>query len=65
MILPAGEVFQKGMAGLKQAVLSMVAVLIAAGILASMVLYSIWVIRTAELRILTGEFSVVEEQCAD
>ena len=43
---------------MKQVMWSMVAILIAAGIFAGMVLYSIAVIRDAQIRILTGEFSV-------
>ena len=43
---------------MKQVMWSMVAVLIAAGIFVGMVLYSIAVIRDAQIRILTGEFAV-------
>jgi len=49
---------QKGCGNLKQVVLSMVAVLIAAGIFAGMVLYTLAVMRDAQIRILTGEISV-------
>lgn len=53
------------MAGLKQVVLSMVAVFIAAGIFASMVLYSIRVIRAAETQLLTGQYGVITEANTD
>lgn len=43
----------------------MVVVLIAAGIFFSMVLYSIWVIQTAEMRFLTGDISVITEANTD
>ena len=43
------------MAGLKQVVVSMVVVLIAAGILTAMVLYTLSILRAAQQRILTGE----------
>lgn len=53
---PAG-IFTKGDGYLKQVLLSMVAVMIAALIFAGMILYTISVIRTAEHRILTGEMA--------
>ena len=43
---------------MKQVMLSMIAVLIAAGIFVGMVLYSLAVIRDAQIRILTGEIAV-------
>ena len=55
MLIPNGAVLQKGMAGLKQVVISMVIVLIAAGILAVMVLYTVVVLKAAQTRILLGE----------
>ena len=55
MPLPNGKILQKGMAGLKQVVISMVIILIAALILAAMVLYTVAVLRTAQSRMLTGE----------
>ena len=44
---------------MKQVVLSMIAVMIAAAIFAGMVFYSIGVIRSAQMRILTGEITAV------
>ena len=55
MLIPHGGVTQKGMAGLKQVVISMVIVLIAALILVGMVGYTVILLRTAQFRILTGE----------
>ena len=55
MLIPYGEALQKGMAGLKQVVISMVIVLIAAGILLAMVLYTVVLLRTAQMRMLIGE----------
>ena len=43
----------------------MVVVLIAAGIFASMVLYSIRVIRAAQTQLLTGEYRVITEANTD
>ena len=43
---------------MKQVVLSLVAILIAAGIFAGMVVYTIAMIRVAQMRILTGEIAV-------
>ena len=43
---------------MKQVMLSMVAVLIAAGIFAGMVLYTLAVIRNAQIKILTGEIGI-------
>ena len=40
---------------MKQAILSMVVVLVAAGILTGMVLYSVSLMRFAQLQLLTGE----------
>ena len=40
---------------MKQAVLSLVAILLAAAVFTLMVLYTIWVIQTAQMQILTGE----------
>ena len=56
-----GEVTQKGMAGLKQVVISMVIVLIAALILVGMVGYTVILLRTAQFRILTGETAAYEQ----
>ena len=50
-----GEVTQKGMAELKQVVISMVIVLIAALILVGMVGYTVILLRAAQLKLLTGE----------
>ncbi|MBR2423362.1 MAG: hypothetical protein IKB09_13600 [Oscillospiraceae bacterium] len=47
---------------LKQVIISMVVVLIAAGILTGMVLYSVTLLRAAERRILTGEIAVYTEK---
>ena len=55
---------QRGMSKLKQIVISLVAVMLAAGIFAGMVLYSIAVIRTAQMKILTGEFDLIALQSA-
>ena len=46
---------------MKQAVVSMVVVMICAGILTLMVLYSVAVMRQAQIKILTGEFIPVAE----
>ena len=53
--LPKGETLQKGMAEIKQVLASIVVVMVAAGILTGMVLYSVFLMRSAELQILTGE----------
>ena len=52
---------QKGIAGMKQAIWSMVAVLLAAGILAGAVLYTVFTMRTVQIQILTGENTVKSE----
>ena len=62
MLIPHGGVLQKGMENLKQVVISMVIVLIAAGILAGMVLYTVALMRSAQLRILTGESAGIQAQ---
>ena len=49
---------QKGMGNMKQVMLSMVAVLIAAAIFVGMVLYTLAVIRNAQIKILTGEIGI-------
>ena len=49
---------QKGIAGMKQVIWSMVAVLVAAGIFAGAVLYTVSAIRMAQLQILTGDNTV-------
>lgn len=54
MLLPNGSL-TKGDGDLKQAVLSLVAILLAAAVFTLMVLYTIWVIQTAQMQILTGE----------
>ena len=51
----------KGDGELKQAVISMIVVMVAAGIFAGMVLYSVSVMRQTELRILTGEYAGIED----
>jgi len=51
----------KGDGGLKQVMISMVVVMLAAGILAGTVLYSVSVMRQVQLDILTGELAVVEQ----
>ena len=43
---------------MKQVMLSMVAVLIAAAIFVGMVLYTLAVIRNAQIKILTGEIGI-------
>jgi len=53
--------FTKGMVILKQAVVSMIVVLLAAGILAGMVLYSVSVMRQVQMKILTGEYIAASE----
>ena len=55
-------ILQKGMAALKQVVISMVVVLIAAGILAGMVLYTVALMRSGQQRILTGESAGIQAQ---
>ena len=45
----------KGMAEIKQVLMSIVIVMVAAGILTGMVLYSVSLMRSVELEILTGE----------
>jgi hypothetical protein len=45
----------KGMAEIKQVLMSIVVVMVAAGILTGMVLYSVSLMRSVELEILTGE----------
>ena len=52
---------QKGMAQIKQVLASVVVVMVAAGILTGMVLYSIFLMRSTELQILTGEKSLSAE----
>jgi len=54
-------VLHKGMAEVKQVIWSMVVVLMAAFILAGTVIYTVSVLRTAQIRILTGEMAVVEQ----
>ena len=49
---------QKGMGNMKQVMLSMVAVLIAAAIFVGMVLYTLAVMRDAQIKILTGEIGI-------
>ena len=46
---------------MKQAIWSIVAVLLAAGILAGAVLYTVFTMRTVQLQILTGENTVQSE----
>lgn len=47
---------------MKQAIWSIVAVLVAAGILAGAVLYTVSAIRTAQFQILTGENTVYTQK---
>ena len=49
------------MAKIKQVLMSMVVVMIAAGILTGMVIYSVSVMRNLELEILTGERIVASQ----
>lgn len=51
----------KGDGELKQAVISIIVVMVAAGIFAGMVLYSVAVMRQTELRILTGEYAEIND----
>jgi len=51
----------KGDGGLKQVMISMVVVMLAAGILAGTVLYSVSVMRQVQLDILTGELAVADQ----
>ena len=62
MLIPSGGILQKGMENLKQVVISMVVVLIAAGILTGMVLYTVALMRSAQQRILTGESAGIQAQ---
>ena len=55
----------KGDGLLKQVVISMVVVMLAAGIFAGMVLHSVFVLRQVELQILTGEYASAEERTAE
>ena len=49
---------QKGMGNMKQVMLSMVAVLIAAAVFVGMVLYTLAVMRDVQIKILTGEIGI-------
>ena len=49
---------QKGMGTMKQVMLSMVAVLVAAAIFVGMVLYTLAVMQEAQIKILTGEIGI-------
>ena len=49
---------QKGMGNMKQVMLSMVAVLIAAAVFVGMVLYTLAVMRDVQIKILTGEIGL-------
>ena len=62
MLIPSGGILQKGMENLKQVVISMVVVLIAAGILTGMVLYTVALMRSGQQRILTGESAGIQAQ---
>ena len=59
--LPKGEKHYRGMEKIKQVLMSMVVVMIAAGILTGMVIYSVSVMRNLELEILTGERIVASQ----
>lgn len=59
--LPKGESYIRGWRDLKQVIWSMAVVLIAAGILAGTVIYTVSVMRTAQMRILTGELSAITQ----
>ena len=50
---------------MKQVIISMVVVLLAAGLFAGMVLYSVSVMRRTQLRILTGEFASAQTGCSE
>ena len=52
---------QKGMADVKQTLISLAVVMLAAGILAGMVIYTVSVMRDIETRILTGMICVTQE----
>ena len=52
----------KGDGILKQVLISMVVVMLAAGIFAMMVLHSVVVLRQVQLQILTGEYVPAQEQ---
>ena len=65
ILLPKGELLHKGMAEIKQVLMSAVVVMIAAGILAGMVLYSVSLMRSVELEILTGERNLVPQSQGD
>lgn len=65
ILLPKGELLHKGMAEIKQVLMSAVVVMIAAGILAGMVLYSVSLMRSVELEILTGERNPVPQSQGD
>ena len=60
MLLPSGEHYKRGWL-MKQVVASMVVILVAAGILAGMVLYSVSVMHKVQADILTGEITPVLE----
>ena len=55
------ESLQKGMADVKQTLISLAVVMLAAGILAGMVIYTVSVMRDIETRILTGMICVTQE----
>ena len=49
----------KGDGFLKQAVLSLIIVMLAAGVLLALFLYTLWMIRAAQLQILLGELCIL------
>ena len=51
--------FTKGDGFLRQVILSLVIVFLAAGVLAGMVLYTLWMIRAEEIKLLLGMLSGV------
>ena len=53
--------FTKGDGILKQVLISMVVVVLTAGIFVGMVMHSVVVLRQVQLKILTGEYAPVQE----
>ena len=52
---------QRGWQQLKQVIWSMAVVMVAAAILAGTVLYTVFVLRTVQMRILTGELAAITQ----
>lgn len=59
MPIPNREAYKRGWQKMKQAVLALMGILLAAGILAGMVLYSVSVMRNYEMRVLTGDLTAI------